>query len=173
MELELQIAVLEAIRDHYASVGSIPTLNAGVTAALETLRRLNAPALERILAAARRKVSADDAVFLAGTGKIARDFDTLREEQQAAEHELAQAVHATTGEHMPATGTVADISDAELVRRAVRNAKPRQAGRAPRWVAVMDTFGLGSTYATQLCRKYGLDPDEQSPYYIRCISCSP
>lgn len=57
-------------------------------------------------------------------------------------------------------GTVADIPDAELLRRAVRGA--RCAGPTPhyRWVAVMAAFALGSTYAAQLCRRFDLDPDE-------------
>lgn len=49
-----------------------------------------------------------------------------------------------------------------MVERAVRNAKPHFTftGDAPMWVAVMDAFGLGSTYARDLCRKHNLDPDE-------------
>lgn len=56
--------------------------------------------------------------------------------------------------------TVASISAEALVKRAVMNARPRTCGESPRWVAVMDTFALGSTYATQLCAAHGLDPDE-------------
>jgi hypothetical protein len=62
------------------------------------------------------------------------------------------------------TGTVADISDRELVARAVRNARARDKRKGqkhPRWLAVMDAFALGSTYAAQLCRRFGLDPDEK------------
>lgn len=66
-----------------------------------------------------------------------------------------------------------EISDRSLVERAVRNAKPSQAGKAPKWVAVMDTFALGSTYAYQLCRDFDLDPDEESPYTVDCITCNP
>jgi len=59
---------------------------------------------------------------------------------------------------------VNDIPDDDLLGRAVRGAKPRLGGKArqgrPRWTCVMDLFGLGSTYARQLCRKYGVDPDE-------------
>jgi len=56
--------------------------------------------------------------------------------------------------------SVDDIPDRDLVERAVRNAH-RATGRRriPRWSAVAETFGLGSTYSTQLCRRYGLDPD--------------
>jgi hypothetical protein len=63
----------------------------------------------------------------------------------------------------PRTGTVADIADDELLRCAVRCARDRETRkgvRHPRWVAVMDSFALGSTFAHQLCRRFGLDPDE-------------
>lgn len=60
----------------------------------------------------------------------------------------------------------------KMVERAVRNAKPRIAGDSPRWVAVMDTFATGSTTAYEICRHYGLDPNEKV-LGIHCISCSP
>ena len=63
-------------------------------------------------------------------------------------------------------------SDQEMVSRAIANAKPKLCGVAPRWVAVMDTFGLGSTYAHDLCRVHGLNPDEPING-ARCLSCSP
>ena len=55
------------------------------------------------------------------------------------------------------------IPNEELVRRAVSNARCK---RCPlkfkhyRWVAVMEIFALGSTYAKELCVRSGLDPDE-------------
>lgn len=55
--------------------------------------------------------------------------------------------------------SVNDIPDEKLVERAVRNARPRK-GRIPRWAAVADAFGLGSTYSIQLCRRFGIDPDQ-------------
>ena len=61
------------------------------------------------------------------------------------------------------TADVSSIPDAELLLRAVMNARGRDKRRGekhPRWVAVMDTFGLGSTFATQLVARFGLDPDE-------------
>lgn len=54
--------------------------------------------------------------------------------------------------------TILDIPDEELVRRAVLNARSKN--NLPKWVAVMNTFGLGSTCATQLCRRFNVDPDE-------------
>lgn len=59
--------------------------------------------------------------------------------------------------------TFNEIPLEELVRRATRNARSRTARKGqkhPRWVAVMDTFALGSTYAHDLCRRFNLDPDE-------------
>lgn len=63
-------------------------------------------------------------------------------------------------EHQPVTNSVEDIPDKDLLERAVRNAKPRK-GRVPKWSAVSDTFGLGSTYSIQLCRRFDVDPDQQ------------
>ena len=54
---------------------------------------------------------------------------------------------------------LSEISDAVLLRRAAENARPRQR-REARWVVVMNLFGLGSTYAHELCARFGLDPDE-------------
>lgn len=66
--------------------------------------------------------------------------------------------------------SVRNYSLQSMVERAVKNARPHQCGEAPRWVAVMDTFALGSTFAGELCRIYGLDPDEKviGP---RCLAC--
>ena len=62
------------------------------------------------------------------------------------------------------TDTVSDISDNDLLRRAVRGARDWSAPdhhRHPRWVAVSRCFALGSTYATQLCRRFDFDPEEK------------
>lgn len=56
--------------------------------------------------------------------------------------------------------SVNDISDGELLGRAVRMRFRGRSRGHPRWVLVMERFGLGSTYAKQLCRKFGSDPDE-------------
>lgn len=56
---------------------------------------------------------------------------------------------------------VNDIPDNELVGRALKSLRRRRGrGRQPLWANVADAFALGSTYSQQLCRKYGLDPDE-------------
>ena len=54
--------------------------------------------------------------------------------------------------------TVSSISDDELLRRAVWNARGSRIGY--RWVAVMEMFALGSTFSSQLCLRFGLEPDE-------------
>ena len=64
----------------------------------------------------------------------------------------------------PITNTVADIPDDELLRRAVKAALSshyNKGVRHMRWVAVSHVFGLGSTYANQLCHRFGLNPDQE------------
>jgi hypothetical protein len=59
--------------------------------------------------------------------------------------------------------SVDDIADAKLLERAVRGARSTHKDRRvkhPRWTHVADVFSLGSTYSCQLCRRFGLDPDE-------------
>jgi hypothetical protein len=52
--------------------------------------------------------------------------------------------------------------DEELVKRAVHSARPPQRERkAARWVCVMYSFGVGSTVASNLCRRFDLNPDEE------------
>lgn len=54
------------------------------------------------------------------------------------------------------------ISDAELLERAVLYARARRGrGAHSRWTCIADTFALGSTYSRDLCRRFGLDPDEK------------
>lgn len=48
----------------------------------------------------------------------------------------------------------------QMVERAVRNARPHDPGKHPRWVAVHDTLAYGSTTSQQLCIHFGLDPHE-------------
>lgn len=58
-------------------------------------------------------------------------------------------------------GSVYDIADPELIRRAINSVRrPARRGGVPLWNAVMGTFGLGSTYAAELCRRFDLDPDQ-------------
>lgn len=61
-------------------------------------------------------------------------------------------------------GSVADIGDDELLRRAVKAARVphyRKGQRHPRWEAVGWLFALGSTYSHELCRRFDLHPDEE------------
>jgi hypothetical protein len=50
--------------------------------------------------------------------------------------------------------------DGKLVERAVRNAHCGRS-RGVRWAHVVDAFAVGSTVAAALCRRFGLDPDDQ------------
>ena len=59
---------------------------------------------------------------------------------------------------------VSSIPDETLLERAVRSARSRHYNKRvkhPRWVAVKDAFQLGSTYAAELCIRFGLDPEEE------------
>jgi hypothetical protein len=59
-------------------------------------------------------------------------------------------------------GSVNDIPDSELLRRVVTNCRAAvpKSRKHYRWVAVMEAFALGSGYSMELCRRFGLDPDE-------------
>lgn len=57
-----------------------------------------------------------------------------------------------------------EISERELIKRAIRNLKGPSKYRSKygtaRWVLVRDAFGTGSGVACALCREFGFDPDE-------------
>lgn len=58
--------------------------------------------------------------------------------------------------------TVAGLTDRQMLERAVTNARSHhRRGRHPRWLAVMEVFNVGSMDAKDLCKLFGLDPDEQ------------
>ncbi len=63
-------------------------------------------------------------------------------------------------------------SDKDLIRRALRNARLNAPGEHLRWAAVAEIFGMGSTYAIELCRDYDLDPHEMLPGR-HCEGCNP
>lgn len=56
-----------------------------------------------------------------------------------------------------------EVPDDVLLRRAVEGALDRTKNKGvghPRWVAIMDVFLVGSTYARMICHRFNLDPDE-------------
>jgi len=57
---------------------------------------------------------------------------------------------------------VNDIPDNELLQRVLLSLHKRGRSREklPLWSIVSDKFGLGCGYSSQLCRRFGLDPDE-------------
>lgn len=55
--------------------------------------------------------------------------------------------------------SVNDIPDVELLARVVRSKGRGRKG--PHWARVSRLFSLGSTYSAQLCRRFGVDPEEQ------------
>lgn len=51
------------------------------------------------------------------------------------------------------------VDDNQLMANAVRSARANRGGKgALHFGAVMDTFGVGSTVAKQLCVRFGYDP---------------
>jgi len=50
--------------------------------------------------------------------------------------------------------------DLRLVEYAARNAGRIASNLAPRWSHVVEAFGVGSTSACEICRRFELDPDE-------------
>ena len=57
--------------------------------------------------------------------------------------------------------TVNDIPDEDLLGRAARECRRgRGRGKVLLWSKVADRFALGSTFSIELCRRYGIDPDE-------------
>lgn len=53
-----------------------------------------------------------------------------------------------------------DLTDEDLLRRAVTMATNHEHGAFPRWSVVRDIFGFGSGSAHELCRRFDVDPDE-------------
>lgn len=54
-----------------------------------------------------------------------------------------------------------EFEDRELIRRALRNMRPRRGERnVYRWVMVKNLFGVGSTVAHALCAEFNMNPDE-------------
>jgi len=57
-----------------------------------------------------------------------------------------------------------EIPDTELLRRVIASMSRRSGlnrfDSRPLWATVMDRFGLGSTYAWQLCQRFDFDPDQ-------------
>lgn len=56
-----------------------------------------------------------------------------------------------------------DYSDENMVRRVVLYCRNEDDAPLPRWAVVMRIFGTGSTTAADLCRRFGLNPDEMMP----------
>lgn len=58
-----------------------------------------------------------------------------------------------------AVGGGVPTPDAKLIEQAARNAVNHHPETRPLWSVLADTFGIGSTRAHQLARRFGLDPD--------------
>jgi hypothetical protein len=59
--------------------------------------------------------------------------------------------------------SVNDIPDVELIRRAIGSIRTikRPGAGVPRWSVVARQFCLGSTFAAELCRRHGFDPEQR------------
>lgn len=107
----------------------------------------------------KRKVSIGEHVSIL---RNVDDWDTLvngmvvilldEAEPEAPKSPTAERPHRPTHR-----GRVFDLDD--LVRRAVTY-PPTTCRKAPRWSLVKSVFGLGNGSARDLCRRFGLDPDE-------------
>lgn len=82
------------------------------------------------------------------------DLEWLRGKMTESWNRRATSAKAKDSTH---TGTVADIADSELLRRAISSLAAK-ARKQPAWARISDVFALGSTYSAQLCRRFGRDP---------------
>lgn len=55
----------------------------------------------------------------------------------------------------------AELSDVELLRRAVTYSRPHGFDVVEKWRDVATLFGIGEMVARSLCRRFGVDPDER------------
>jgi hypothetical protein len=53
----------------------------------------------------------------------------------------------------------AELSDLELLRRAVTYSRPCGFEVVEKWREIGALFGIGSTVAIQLCKRFGVDPN--------------
>lgn len=53
-----------------------------------------------------------------------------------------------------------NFEDRDLIRRVMRNMRPKSRYGEQRWVLVVNLFAVGSTVAYALCQEFGLDPEE-------------
>ena len=75
--------------------------------------------------------------------------------------EAARAAVAEANKRTVMDAYTADALLVRIVRGCARPAGKARVGARPRWSVVADLTALGSTYASQLCRWAGTDPDEQ------------
>jgi hypothetical protein len=54
-----------------------------------------------------------------------------------------------------------ELSDVELLRRAVTYSRPHGFGVIEKWRAVGLLFGVDEAVAQRLCKRFRVDPDEQ------------
>jgi hypothetical protein len=57
----------------------------------------------------------------------------------------------------------AELSDVELLRRAITHSRLSGFAIVEKWRAVSVLFSVGSAVAQQLCKRFGVDPNQQVP----------
>jgi hypothetical protein len=124
-----------------------------------------------LIAAERcRQVEEIDRLLRVGQAAATPPALSPEPETEAVEPEPERAPFEEPGDAEPpspeageAESATPGISDEELVRRAVRNARPRHPAGGVRWHAVVEALAVGSSYAVNLCRRFNLDPNEELP----------
>lgn len=59
-------------------------------------------------------------------------------------------------------------SDADYLAWVVEHAGSRADRERPRWSFVAEIFGLGSTSAWEMCKRFGFDPEEIMGRFLDC-----
>lgn len=117
-------------------------------------RRYNAPMgfeLEMQVVARSSQEAVD--TFVASVAKVCDALDASEGEPHSA---APKGPGAARAEALAVTG----LSDHELLRRAIVHVTSGESPPRSRWSHVGRTFGVGSTSATALCRRFGVDPDD-------------
>lgn len=75
--------------------------------------------------------------------------------------ELQAALQVAKDRSRTITLSGCEFTEEELIGRAVRCVSGTSRYKTAHWALMKDAFGCGSGVATALCRRFGLDPDEE------------
>jgi hypothetical protein len=76
---------------------------------------------------------------------------------------IEQCVTAREDDSMIFPAEDAELSDVELLRRAVTHSRLSGFALVEKWRAVGMLFSVGPAVAQQLCKRFGVDPNKQVP----------